>query len=297
MEFIDYYQVLGISKNATADEIKKAYRKLARKYHPDTNNDAASNKKFQEINEANEVLSDPEKRKKYDRYGKDWQHSEAYEKAQQQRNYKGGGQQGGYDFGDFEFGGGGFSDFFNSMFGGGNRQTRSSKGADTRATIETRLTEAFTTHQETFQINGKAVRLTIPAGIEDGQQIRLKGYGQPGRNNGTAGDLYITFHVINDTHFNRNGNDLEFTQEIDLYTAILGGSITINTLHGPIRLKVKPETQPYSKTRVPGKGFAKYKSNGQFGDLYITFQITLPTNLSEEEKDLFRKLSALRNKK
>lgn len=298
MEFIDYYQILGISKNATADEIKKAYRKLARKYHPDTNSDAASNKKFQEINEANEVLSDPEKRKKYDKYGKDWQHSEAFEQAQRQRGYSRSSSQGGYDFGDFEFGGGGFSDFFRSMFGGGDtRQSRTYQGADSNATVEIRLTDAFKTHQETYEINGKKVRLTIPAGIEDGQKIRLKGYGLPGRNNGPAGDLYITFKVVNDTSFIRTGNDLAYTQEIDLYTAILGNTITVNTLHGSIRLKVKPETQSGTKTRVPGKGFPVYKSEGNFGDLYITFEVKLPIGLSAEEKELFKKLAQLRDKK
>ncbi len=295
MEFMDYYKILGLSKNATEAEIKKAYRKLARQYHPDTNPSEESHKKFQQINEANEVLSDPEKRKKYDKYGKDWQHSEAFEQAQRQRQSHQGGTQ--YQFGeDFDFGGGGgFSDFFASMFGsGGGRQSRTTRGQDVHATIDLKLTDAFRSHKQTFSINNRSVRITIPAGIENGQQLKLKGFGHPGRNNGPAGDLFVTFNIINDTPFTRSGKDLSLTQKIDLYTAILGGTVTVETLHGKINLKVKPETQTNTKARIPGKGFPVYKSEGTFGDLYITYQVELPKNITEKERKLFEQLAEMR---
>ena len=298
MEFIDYYKVLGLAKTATADEIKKTYRKLARQFHPDTNpNDASANKKFQQINEANEVLSDPDKRKKYDKYGKDWQHGEAYEQqARQQRQHSqqfGGGGGGSFEGFDNE---GGFSDFFSSMFGGGGGGARRGRqqGQDLNATFQMNLSAAFKTHQQTITVNGKNIRITIPAGVEDGQVIKLKGYGQPGHNGGAAGDLYLTFKLNNDTGFKRVGNDLQSTQEIDLYTAVLGGDVHLHTMHGKIKLKVKPETQSGTKVKVKGKGFPVYKQEAAFGDLYVTYAIKLPVNLSEKEIQLFEELRKLR---
>ena len=288
MEFIDYYQVLGLQKNATADDIKKAYRKLAKQYHPDANpDDATAKKKFQQINEANEVLSDPENRKKFDKYGKDWQHSEAYEQqARQQQQY---GQQ----FGGFE-NEGGFSDFFSSMFGGGGRRsTGRQKGQDINATFQLNLTDVFKTHQQTITVNGKNIRITVPAGVENGQVIKLKGYGQASPNGGTTGDLFLTFKINNDTFFKRVGNDLQITQEIDLYTAVLGGDANLNTLHGKLKLKVKPETQNGTKIRVKGKGFPVYKQDETFGDLYVTYNVKLPTSLTEKELELFNELKKL----
>ncbi len=285
MEFIDYYKVLGLQKNATADDIKKAYRKLAKQYHPDANpNDATAKKKFQEINEANEVLSDPDNRSKFDKYGKDWQHSEAYEQqARQQRQYS---QQ--FGGGDND---GGFSDFFSSMFGGGGRRTTTKqKGQDLNATFQLNLTDVFTTHPQTITINGKNIRITIPAGTEDGQVIKLKGYGQPSANGGVAGDLYLTFKINNDTFFKRVGNDLQLTQEIDIYTALLGGEIELNTLHGKVKLKVKPCTQNNSKIRIKGKGFPAYKQEGIFGDLFVTYNVKIPNSLSEKEIEVFTQL-------
>ena len=290
MEFIDYYKILGLPKTATTDEIKKTYRKLARQYHPDVNpNNTEANKKFQQINEANEVLSDPEKRKKYDKYGKDWQHGEAYEQQRQQQSQQYGG---GGNSGDFE--GGDFSDFFASMFGGGGggrQRNRKMRGQDLNATLQLNLSDAFKTHPQTITINGKNVRITIPAGIENGQVIKLRGYGNPGAGGGPAGDLFITFNIVNDTPYKRVGNDLQITEEIDLYTAVLGGDITLNTLHGKLKLKVKPETQNNTKTRIKGKGFPMYKSDEQFGDLYVTYTVKLPTGLTEKQKELFTELS------
>ena len=295
MEFIDYYKLLGVDKNATPDDIKKAYRKLARKLHPDLNpNDKEAHKKFQQLNEANEVLSDPEKRKKYDQYGKDWKHAEQFEQAQQSR--PGGQQYGGQSFqGDFEQGD--FSDFFNSLFGnmGGSSRQRQTKfrGEDYHAELQLNLTDVYRTHQQTLTVNGKNIRITIPAGIENGQKIKIKGHGGEGINGGPYGDLYITFDIINSTKFRRDGNDLHTTVDLDLYTAVLGGEITVDTFDGKVKLKVKPETQNGTKVRLKGKGFPVYKKEGEFGDLIISFQVKIPTNLTDKQKELFGQIAKL----
>ncbi len=289
MDYIDYYKSLGISKSASQEEIKKAYRKLARKYHPDVNpNDNNAHKKFQEINEANEVLSDPEKRKKYDTYGKNWQQGAAQEEAQ--RSYRQSADFGGGQFSG-DFGGDRFSDFFASMFGAGGRSNAKYRGENLSATLQMNLTEVFKTHKKTITINGRNIRITIPAGIENGQVIKLKGYGDPGRNGGPAGDLFITFSILNNTKFKKMANDLYLIQEIDLFTAILGGELTIDTMHGKIKLKVKPETQNNTRIRVKGKGAPMYKSEEQFGDLYVTYNVVLPQNLTEKQRQLFIELS------
>lgn len=294
MEYIDYYKILGVSKTASAEDIKKAYRKLARQYHPDVNpNNTEANRKFQQINEANEVLSDPDKRKKYDTYGKDWQHSEAFEKA---RHQQAGSRKRGFDEYEFSgnFEGSDFSDFFSSLFGNGRKQGRGKmKGQDIQATLQLNLSDVFTTNKQTFSINGKNIRISIPAGVEDGQKIKLTGQGGNGLSNGPAGDLYITFHILNNTAFQRKGNDLYVNKDINLYTAILGGSITLDTLHGKVKLKINAGTQNNSIMRLKGKGFPIYKSEGDFGDLYVTFNITIPTNLTEKQQQLFTELSQL----
>lgn len=295
MEFIDYYKVLGLDKNATTDAIKSAYRKLARKLHPDLNpDDKDANLKFQQLNEANEVLSDPEKRKKYDKYGKDWERGEEYEQyrqSQQQQRSSGGGQ--GFSGGGFD--GGDFSDFFSSMFGqqGGGRSQAKFRGQDFNTELKLSLTEAYTTHKQTFAVNGKNIRITIPAGVQDGQSIKLAGQGGTGSNGGPNGDLFITFSVTNTPQFKRVGNDLYTNSEIDIYTAILGGELMLDTMDGKIKLKVPPETQSGAKVRLKGKGFPVYKKEGQFGDLYVTYQVTLPTNLNEKQKELFAELAKL----
>ena len=295
MEFVDYYKILGLEKNATADQIKKAYRKLARKHHPDLNpNDKEAHKKFQQINEANEVLSDPEKRKKYDAYGKDWQHAEQFEKARAEQRQYGGGQGGG-GFTE-SFGEGDFSDFFESLFGGMGKRTRQTKfrGEDLQAELHLSLKDAATTHQQTLTINGKHIRITINAGVESGQKIKLKGHGGPGASGGPNGDLYLTFIVDEDPRFRRIGNDIHVQQDLPLYTALLGGEVTIDTLSGKVKLKVAPETQNGTKVRLKGKGFPVYRQEGQSGDLYVTYQVKLPTHLTEKEKQLFTELSKLR---
>lgn len=296
MAYIDYYKVLGIDKKASDDDIKKAYRKLARKLHPDLNpNDKEAHVKFQQLNEANEVLSDPEKRKKYDEYGENWKHAGQFEQAKQQQAYQGQRRQQDYSG---EFGDGNFSDFFESLFGNrtssrsGGGQARF-RGQDYNAEAHIGLREAYRTHQHTFEVNGKKVRISIPAGIENGQTIKLKGHGSPGVNGGTAGDLYITFRISEDPVFKRLGNELYLNMDLDLYTAVLGGDLTIDTLGGKIKLKVKEETQNGTKVKLRGKGFPVYKKDGEYGDLIVTFTIKIPTGLSAREKELFSELSKL----
>lgn len=302
MAFIDYYKILEVGKNATEAEIKKAYRKLARKYHPDLNpNDKEAERKFKEINEANEVLSHTENRKKYDDYGENWQHAEEFEKSKQQRQYQGNGNQGGFGGsggGGFS-GGGDFSDFFESMFGGrtsggGGRRTAQYKGQDFNAELHLELKDVYTTHKRTLTINGKNIRITIPAGVENGQQIKISGMGAEGSGGGPKGDLYIIFTIENHTKFKLDKHNLYATVDLDLYTAILGGEITADTFDGKVKLTVKPGTKNGTKVKLKGKGFPVYKKEGEFGDLYLTYQIQIPTNLSEKEKELFTELAKLR---
>lgn len=313
MDFIDYYKLLDLKKSASQSDIKKAYRKLARKYHPDLNpNNKEAQHKFQQVNEAHEVLSDPEKRKKYDQYGKDWQHADAYEEAKKQQqssgNYAGGrfnqntgfeGNQGGYSYsGDFNEDT--FSDFFGDMFGSRARSQGAGrgshfKGQDFNAELQLRLSDVYTSHKQTIIVNGKNIRLTIPAGVENGQTIKIKGHGGPGVQGGPKGDLYITFKILNDTSFKRERENLYQNLDLDLYTALLGGEITTKTFNGTVKLNVKPETQPGSKVKLKGKGFPKYKKNGKFGDLIITYNIKMPTELNNREKELIKELQKLRS--
>lgn len=296
MNYIDYYKILEIDRNATESDIKKAFRKLARKYHPDVNpNNAEAVQKFKEINEANEVLSNPANRKKYDKYGKDWKHADELDKQKQQQQQYGQYQQrnGGQNFSE-----GDFSDFFESMFGGAARGSNRSqvkfKGQDLNAALQLELKEVYNTHKRTLTINGKNIRITIPAGIKNEQVIKLKGYGGPGSNGGPNGDLYIKFNIINNTKFVLDNDNLYSAVDLDLYTALLGGDITIDTFDGKVKLKVKPDTQNGTKVKLKGKGFPVYKKEGTFGDLVVTFNIKLPTHLSEKEKELFTELSKLR---
>jgi len=299
MDFVDYYKILGINKGATEKEIKKAYRKLARKYHPDLNPDNKdAEKKFKEINEANEVLSNPENRKKYDKYGKDWMHGEEFEKARQQQSsqrqyqgYSGGGAGEGFSESDF-------SDFFESMFGGARGSSRQGatqfKGQDFNAELELKLRDVYESQKQVLTVNGQKIRLTIPAGIENGQVIKIRGKGGKGSNGGPNGDLYIKFNIINNTTFKRDGDNLYSTVDLDLYTALLGGEITVDTFDGKVKLKIAPETANDTKVKLKGKGFPVYKKEGKFGDLIITYQLKIPTKLSEKEKDLFQELQKLR---
>lgn len=308
MDYKDYYKVLGVDKNATTEQIKKAYRKLARQHHPDVNpNDAEAERRFKEVNEANEVLSDSEKRKKYDQFGADWQ------RYQQQPGGGGRGGQsgGGFDWSQYtqdgDFGGGGspfgeggdFSDFFGSLFGnmsGGGRGAGSRPGAgqDLQAELEIPLEEAYHGGPRTITVNGKSLRLNIAPGIADGQTIRLRDQGSPGRNGGPNGSLLITFRIAPDARYVRTGNNLTQDVPVGIYTALLGGEQTVDTLGGPVKIKIKPETPNSTRLRLRGKGFPVYKQEGQFGDLYLRLNLTSPQNLTDQEKALFQQLAALR---
>lgn len=291
MAFIDYYKVLGVDSNATQEEIKKAYRRLAKVYHPDKNrNSTEAKERFQEINEANQVLGDPEKRKKYDMYGENWRNAEEFEA--QRREYR--NDSGGYDFGGFggfgDFSRGssnssGFSDFFEELFG--NRAYSSRGGKDIEATLSLKLRDIAVTGKHTFTINGENIRITIPAGIPDGQKIRLKGHGKAAAGN-KRGDLYITIRIEPDEIFTRKGNDLHTTVSTNVFTLILGGDIIVPTLQGNARVQIKPGTQPESMIRLKGKGLPLYKQPGS-GDLIVTIKCTIPA-LDERQCQELRKI-------
>ncbi|AUC85049.1 molecular chaperone DnaJ [Polaribacter sp. ALD11] len=299
MAFVDYYKVFGISKNATEKEIKTAYRKLARKFHPDINPDNKDAElKFKEINEANQVLSDPENRKKYDTYGENWKHGAEYQQAQnqQQRQHQSQNQSGQQGFSEEAY-----SDFFESMFGGANgssrqRQSPRFKGQDFNAELHLNLKDVYTSHQQVLTVNGKKIRLTVPAGVENGQVIKIKDKGDKGANGGPNGDLYLTFIIDNHTDFKRVGNNLYQNVSLDLYTSILGGELTVDTFNGKVKLNIKPETKNESKVKLKGKGFPIYKNEEKFGDLIITYIIEIPTNLNKEEIELFKELQKMKAK-
>ncbi len=287
--FVDYYKTLGVEKNATTEDIKKAYRKLARKFHPDLNpNIKDANKKFQDINEAHEVLSDPQKRKKYDQYGNEWKHGDV--DKTRDHNHRNHSKASTFSESESEF-----SSFFNSLFGGaGSSKTQMRfSGQDYNSELHLSLIDAYTTHKQSLTIDGKNIRITVPAGIEQGQTIKISGYGGPGVNGGPNGDLYITFFISSHLKFKRIGSDLHTIAEIDLYSALLGGEVTIETLSGNVKLKVKPETQNGTKVRLPGKGFPIYKKEGEYGDLYVTFEVKLPVDLTPKQKEIFTQLSKI----
>ena len=191
-----------------------------------------------------------------------------------------------------------FSDFFESMFGGsgGFRSARGTRfrGQDYNAELKLHLRDVYTTHKQTLTVNNKNIRITVPAGIENGQTIKISGHGGPGQQGGPNGDLYITFSIVNDTPFKRDGNHLYSTVDLDLYTALLGGDITVDTFDGQVKLKIKPETQNGTKVKLRGKGFPVYKKEGAYGDLFITYNIKTPTGLTAKEKALLKELADLR---
>lgn len=297
MAFIDYYKVLGVANDASQEEIKRAYRKLAKRYHPDLNKDNPEAKaKFQEINEANEVVGDPEKRRCYDEYGEHWKHSEEFEA--QQRNAAGSDRRTrgyGFDgFGDFAHSDGnhsGFSDFFEELFGSRFRSTVQQRGGDLQAVLQLSLREAATTHRQSFEINGEKIAITVPAGIAEGQKIRIRNRGKKKPNSGERGDLYITFHIEPDSRFKREGDNLCTTVVCDIYTLLLGGEMVVPTLDGSVRVNIKPGTEPDSKLCLRGKGFPRYKSVGA-GDMIVEIKAVLP-QLNAEQEELLRKMKAV----
>ena len=306
MDYKDYYQILGVPRTASQDEIKKAYRKLARQFHPDNNpGDKKSEAKFKELNEANEVLSDPEKRQKYDRLGAQWQQ---YERM--------GGQPGGFDWSQWAttdqsdlndlFGGGNFSDFFTRIFGGmgegqpgGGTRTRSAtrgsmRGRDIEQPIDINLRDAFAGTTLALQKDGQKLEVKVPAGVKTGSKIRMAGQGYPGTRGAPSGDLYLVVNVQPDSQFEREGDNLKVEVTTDLYTAVLGGEVTVPTLTGNVSLKIPPETQPGRLFRLRGQGMPSLRDPNTHGDLLVKVQVSLPTNLTGIEKNLFEQLAKQR---
>jgi len=311
VEYKDYYKTLGVTKDASAADIKKAYRKLARQYHPDVNKSGDASKRFKEVNEANEVLSDPEKRKRYDQLGPDWERF-----AQGGPTGARGGNGGGFQWvytgtpGADPFSAGGesdFSDFFQSVFGsmggfgeratsGRRRASRPPVAADMEYPVEVTLAEAFKGTERALELQGqggKSRRLTvkIPAGVKDGQRIRLSGQAHAG-NGGPAGDLFLQVKVKPDPRFVRDGDDLRMELPVALYEAMLGSEVTVPTLKGRVSLRIPPETQNGRTIRLAGQGMPR--AGGGSGDLYVTVKVVLPTKLSENEKASMREMAEQR---
>jgi molecular chaperone DnaJ len=326
----NFYDILGIPKNASDKDIKQAYRRLARKYHPDVNpgnKDAES--KFKEINGAFEVLSDNEKRKKYDKYGDKWQYADQIEQAQQQQQ----AQYRQYSTGDgtgFHFGGdiGGMDSIFDEIFGAGrgrgfSRRVQQRQGEDLESNVEVTLEEAFSGTHRNIDLQGQEpcsackgtgriqnlacsvcrgagailktnrLEVKIPAGVATGSRVRIAGKGQPGYNGGTPGDLFLNITVRPHTVFERQGDDLLTNIPVPLTTAVLGGEVQVPTLKGKLALKIPPETQNGRVFRLTGQGMPSLKKGGN-GDILAKVNVTLPTKLTEKEKELFRQLGQMR---
>ncbi len=317
MEYKDYYKTLGVERDASTEDIRKAYRKLARKYHPDVNpNNKAAEERFKEINEANEVLTDPEKRQKYDQLGSSW------------RDYQNtGADPGNFDWGQWFGGaapggtrqtytytttgaggmGGGdpFSEFFESLFGGagstnsGRTRTRSgfnqmSEGQNTELPVEITLEEAFEGTHRVIDTGSRKIEVQIPAGVRTGSRVRIAGEGQSGFNGGSKGDLHLVVQVRPHPQFERDGDDLRTTTMVDLYTLILGGEATIPTLKGKLALRIPPETASGRVFRLRGQGMPVVKHPKKKGDLLVTIVAKIPESLTEREKELYRELAELR---
>lgn len=307
MDYKDYYTILGVDKTASQADIKKAYRSLAKKYHPDKNKgDKTAENKFKDISEAYEVLGDKDKRQQYDQLGANWrQFQNAGAGGGQQRGQQGGG----YNEGDFSDmfgggGGGGFSDFFQQFFsggggfgqgGGGRSQAR--KGQDYQAELELTLQEAYTGTARLINLHNQQMRITTKAGVADGQQLRINGKGGPAQGGGASGDLYINVRVLPDLRFERRGDDLYTSLPVDMYTAILGGQAQVNTMSGQLKLTIPAGTQAGKSLRLRGKGMPIYGKADQFGDLYVKIEVSLPTHLSAEERQLLEKLRDIRQAK
>ncbi|MBN1127994.1 MAG: J domain-containing protein [Chitinispirillaceae bacterium] len=307
MNYIDYYKVLGVSTTASTDEIKKAYRRLAVRYHPDkTRGDKAACGKFVEINDANQVLSDPEKRKKYDQFGADWKR---YEEA--------GAQQGGFDWSKYASGGntqkqrmsadefdsmftaGSDIDLFELLFGerGGRRPGRRNaafKGEDLNAETTISLEEAYNGAKRLIRLDGQTIRVAVPPGINDGQVLRIAGKGMDGTDGGHKGDLYLMVTIAPHPEFHRKGNDLYRDVSVGLYTAVLGGKVLVKTLKGAVKVDIPKETPNHKVLRLRGLGMPVFDKNKEYGNLFVSVDIQMVDHLTRQENEWFEKLSALR---
>ena len=300
MEYKDYYKVLEVDKKATQEEIKKAFRKLALKYHPDKNKDnKEAEEKFKLVNEANQVLGDPEKRKKYDELGENWSYFDQSGNPNQgyTRGRPTGGQQYYYEGEDGNpFGGSesGFSDFFEQFFGGGGgrRSGRRTdfKGGDFQTEMEITLEEAYQGTSRIIQLEDEKLRITTKPGAYDGQLLRIKGKGGKGSSAQHHGDLFVRIRILPHGAFTRKGDDLYTTQSIDLYTAVLGGEIIVTTMAGKVKAPIAPGAQNGKTIRIKGKGMPVYEKAGTFGDLYIQLHVRIPENLTPRQKELFEQL-------
>jgi curved DNA-binding protein len=311
MDYRDYYQILGVSRGASDKEIRQAYRRLARRYHPDRNpGDKAAEERFKEINEAHEVLTDPDKRRKYDQLGAQWQ--------QWQRM---GGNPGTFDFsqwfasrprrGNVEYGNpdgwsqgtGDFSDFFESVFGAAGaqptmrwrqEQRRGRRGQDYHQSVQITLEQAYHGTTCVVTLNNNRLEVKIPPGVRTGSVVRVAGKGGPGIASGQAGDLFLDVQVLSDPHFERKDDDLYCDVQVGLYTALLGGQVRIRTIKGSVQLRIPPETQSGCSFRLKGLGMPFLHDPHRHGDLFARVQVVLPQNLTERERELLRDLAALR---
>ena len=318
----DYYKILGVDKKASAEEIRKAFRKLAVKYHPDKNpNDKSAEDKFKEVSEANDVLSNPDKRKRYDEFGENWEYAEksgANRQQQQQRQGRGGGQQynftaddfaddahfkdifekffggnsGGNSGGNFSGGGG-----FGGGFGGQRFSTNHTEhGANYEAELQILLADSFHGVKRVLDLETQQISITLKRGVRDGQKIRIPEKGGKGLNGGKNGDLFITIKLVRDPFIERNGDDLYMDVNVDFYTALLGGKVPIKTFHGVKNINIKEETDNGSTLRLKGLGMPRYENPNEFGDLYAKIMIRMPKKLTEEEKSLIKQLAEMREK-
>jgi curved DNA-binding protein len=298
MNYKDYYKTLGVSKDTSAKDIKKAYRKLATQYHPDKNpNNKVAEEKFKEINEANGVLSDTEKREKYDTLGANWeayQHTgddwRKYAQQGEHSQFYGKGAQTGEDF----------SSFFESFFGGANKSNEKQRtaysGGNTQAELPITLLEAYKGSKRTFEIHKEKLRITIKPGAYSGQQLKVKGKGQASVQGGQRGDLYIILKIQPDNRFQRKDDNLVYISTVDLYTAILGGKIEVPTLTGTVKMTIPKGSETGKTLRLKGKGMPTYNKPSQFGDLLVQLNVILPKNITPKEEQLFKKLQELKDK-
>ena len=310
MEYKDYYKVLGVDRAASDEEIKKTYRKLALKYHPDKNPDnPEAEAKFKDINEAYEVLGDTKKRAKYDQLGSSYRAWERtgrdpgnFDWSQWSSGYPGGGsvrvEVG--DLGDI-FGGGGFSDFFNSIFGGagaqgaggfGRRARPARRGRDIEQPIAISLSEAYSGTEQVIQRDGSRLEVTIPPGSRTGTRVRVSGKGEPG--SAGSGDLYLRVNVEDDPRFERQRDDLHTQVSVDLYTAVLGGEVKVPTLSGDVLLTIPAGSQPGQTFRLKGRGMPRRHESSKTGDLYAELELESPEDLNARARELFEELANLK---